>query len=45
MTIEKEGYLYCLYCDICGEKADESFNKFMDAGEGGKTVIGEGAMS
>ena len=22
MTIEKEGYLYCLYCDICGEKAN-----------------------
>lgn len=31
MTIEKEGYLYCLYCDICGEKADESFDEFMDA--------------
>lgn len=31
MTIEKEGFLYCLYCDICGEKADESFNEFMDA--------------
>jgi len=29
--IEKEYGLFILYCDICGEKADEDFNKFMDA--------------
>jgi hypothetical protein len=33
MTIEKEGSKYYLYCDICGEEADEDFGYFYDAVE------------
>jgi len=28
MTIEKEGSKYYLYCDICGEEAEEDFGYF-----------------
>jgi hypothetical protein len=31
MTIEKEGKKYCLYCDICGEEAEERFFGFYEA--------------
>ncbi len=31
MSIENEGGMYSLYCDICGESASESFFEFIDA--------------
>ena len=29
--IEKEGKLFVLYCDVCGEVADEEFYEFQEA--------------
>lgn len=31
MTIEKNGGVYVLICDVCGEKAEEDFGGFYDA--------------
>ena len=31
MSIEKEGGMYYLYCDICGQEAPGSFFDFCDA--------------
>lgn len=33
MSIEREGDMYFLYCDVCGEAADSDFFKFDDAVE------------
>lgn len=31
MSIERYGKVFALYCDVCGMKADETFNDFQEA--------------
>ena len=31
MSIDKEGSMFVLRCDICGEKADQDFDIFIEA--------------